>query len=430
MNTGEKKVRAILIGAGNRGTNYVSLAKESCPEFELVAVADANPVRCDYVQKMYGLSADACYDDYKELLAKPRMAEMVIIATQDKMHFEPAMLAIEQGYHIMLEKPVAPTPWECVQLAEAANKKGVFVCVCHVLRFSPFFRTIKTLIDDGRIGDVVQIMFAERVGNAHMSHSYVRGNWRNSETSSPIILAKNCHDMDMLLWLVGKHCTKVHSFGALTFFNREHMPEGAPEFCYQGCPAADSCPYDARRIYLKDRMFADLATNKKDPTDEDIMKAITTTNYGRCVFQCDNNVADHQVVNLEYEGGTAVSFNMCAFNTGGRSIRIMGTKGEIIGEMSDDFVKLFDFYKRRTERIKISDVITDEAIDGGHGGGDRGIIRTFCKYILGEYEGNSLTDIDTSVESHLIAFAAEESRLNHTVVDMKEYKKRFLNEQK
>jgi len=425
----EKKVRAILIGAGNRGTTYATHAKEACPELELVAIADGNPVRRDYVQKMHGVPDEACYDDFRELLAKPRMADMAIIATQDKLHFEPAMLAIEQGYHIMLEKPVAPTPWECVQLAEAANKKGVFVCVCHVLRYSPFFRMIKTLIDEGRIGDIVQIMFAERVGNAHMSHSYVRGNWRNSQTSSPIILAKNCHDMDMLQWLIGRKCTKVQSFGALTFFNREHMPEGAPEYCVQGCPAADSCPYDARRIYLKDRMFIEHATNKKDPTDEDILRAITETNYGRCVFQSDNDVADHQVVNLEYEGGATVSFNMCAFNTGGRHIRIMGTKGEIVGEMGDDSVRFFDFYTRDAVRIKSSDMFTEEEIDGGHGGGDRGIIRTFCDYITGDYHGNSLTNIDTSIESHLIAFAAEESRLNHTVIDMKEYKQRFLEEQ-
>jgi predicted dehydrogenase len=425
MNT-QKKVRAILIGSGDRGTTYVTHAKTYCPEFELIAVVDPNPVRRNYVQKMYDLPDSACFDDYREILSQPKMADVAIIATQDKMHFEPAMMAIEQGYHLLLEKPVAPTPWECVQISEAANKKGVFVCVCHVLRFTAFFQLLKDLIDGGRIGDVMHIVHTEGVGNVHMSHSFVRGNWRNSKTSSPMILAKSCHDMDILNWLIGKHCKRVQSFGSLTYFTRENMPEGAPEYCVQGCPAAENCPYDARRIYLKDRMFIQQATNKKNPTDEDILRAITETNYGRCVFQCDNNVADHQVVNLEYEGGTTVSFNMCAFNTGGRHIRIMGTKGEIVGEMGDDSVRLFDFYTRDAVRIKSTDVITDQAIDGGHGGGDCGIIRTFCKFITGDYHGNSLTNIDTSIESHLIAFAAEESRLNGTVIDMKEYKNRFL----
>ena len=423
---GEKKLRAIMIGTGNRGTNYATTAKEECPEFEMVAIADPNPTRRDYVQKLFELPDEACYDDYREILSREKMADVAIIATQDKMHFEPAMMAIEKGYHLLLEKPVAPTPWECVQLAEAANKKGVFVCVCHVLRFTPFFMLIKRLIDSGRIGDVVNVIHTERVGNTHMSHSFVRGNWRNSETSSPMILAKSCHDMDILLWLIGKHCTRVQSFGSLTFFRRENMPEGAPEYCVQGCPAADTCPYDARRIYLRDRMFIEHATNKKNPTDEDILRAITTTNYGRCVFQSDNDVVDHQVVNLEYEGGATVSFNMCGFNTGGRSLRIMGTKGEIIGNMSDDHVRLFDFDSRKSERIMIADAVQDETINGGHGGGDRGIVHAFCNYILGEYKGNSITDIDTSIESHLIAFAAEESRLNGTVIDVQEYKKRFL----
>ena len=425
MNT-EKKVRAILIGSGDRGTTYVTHAKTYCPEFELIAVVDPNPVRRNYVQKMYDLPDSACYDDYREVLSQPKMADVAIIATQDKMHFEPAMMAIEQGYQLLLEKPVAPTPWECVQISEAANKKGVFVCVCHVLRFTAFFQLLKDLIDGGRIGDVMHIVHTEGVGNVHMSHSFVRGNWRNSETSCPMILAKSCHDMDILLWLVGKHCTKVQSIGSLTYFTKDNMPEGAPEYCHQGCPAAENCIYNAYRVYLKDRMFAEQATNKKNPTDEDILRTITTTNYGRCVFQSDNNVVDHQTVNLQYEGGATVSFTMCAFNNGGRSLNIMGTMGEIHANMEDDSVTLFDFRTRKTERIMIPNAVQDETINGGHGGGDQGIVRTFCKYITGDYEGNSITNIDTSIESHLIAFAAEEARVNGTTIDVREYRKRFL----
>jgi len=423
-----KKVRAIMIGAGNRGTNYAERAKENSPEFEMVAIAEPNPVRRNYVQKLYDLPGSACYDDYREILSQPKMADMAIIATQDKMHFEPAMMAIEKGYHLLLEKPVAPTPEECVQIAEAANKKGVDVVVCHVLRFSPFFMTIKNLIDEGRIGDVVHVVHTERVGNAHMSHSFVRGNWRNSKTSSPMILAKSCHDMDILNWLIGKRCTRVQSFGSLTYFTKANMPEGAPEYCVQGCPAAENCPYDARRIYLKDRMFIQQATNNKNPTDEDILRAITETNYGKCVFQSDNDVVDHQVVNLEYEGGATVSFSMCAFNIGGRRIRIMGTKGEIIGNMSDEYVTLFDFMTRESESVMISNAVQDETINGGHGGGDSGIVRSFVQFVAGNYTGKSITDIDTSIESHLIAFAAEEARLTGKTIDIREYKEQFLKE--
>jgi predicted dehydrogenase len=288
--------------------------------------------------------------------------------------------------------------------------------------------TIKNLIDEGRIGDVVNVVHTERVGNAHMSHSFVRGNWRNSQTSSPMILAKSCHDLDILNWLIGKRCTRVQSLGSLTYFTRANMPEGAPEYCVQGCPAAENCPYDARRIYLKDRMFIQQATNKKNPTDEDILRAITETNYGKCVFQSDNDVVDHQVVNLEYEGGATVSFSMCAFNTGGRRIRIMGTKGEIIGNMSDEYVTLFDFMTRETEQVMISGAVQDETINGGHGGGDGGIVRSFVQFVAGEYEGKSITDIDTSIESHLIAFAAEEARLTGKTIDIREFKEQMLQQ--
>ncbi len=415
------KVKAILIGAGNRGTTYAVLGQENCPEFELVGVADPDPIRRNYIRDKFNLPESACFETWQEILSQPKIADAAIIGTQDQMHYAPAMKAIEQGYHLLLEKPVAPTPEECYRISEAANAKGVHVIVCHVLRFTPFFRLLKQLIDEDRVGRIINIDHVECVGNAHYSHSYVRGNWRNSETSTPMILAKSCHDIDILQWLLGKRCTKLQSFGRLTYFCRDNMPKGAPEYCVQGCPVGDSCPYNAQTIYQKNRMFIGTATGKHSPTDDDILHAITNTNYGRCVFQSDNNVVDHQTVNLEYEDGTTVTFTMSAFNRGGRKLRIMGTKGEIHAEMSNDYITLFDFETRKTEQIKIADAVLDESIKGGHGGGDRGIIRTFCKFLMGEYDGNTITDITTSVENHLVTFAAEEARLSGKVLNMDDY---------
>ena len=422
-----KKVKVVLIGAGDRGTIYARLGKENCPELELVAVADPNPVRRNYIRDLFNLSDTDCYENWEELLSQPKLADAAIIATQDQLHFAPAMEAISKGYHLLLEKPAAPTPEECFQISEAAKAKGVEVVVCHVLRFTPFFRLLKQLIDEGRIGKVMNIDHVEGVGNIHHSHSFVRGNWRNSETSSPMILAKSCHDLDILQWLLNEKCTRVQSFGSLTYFCKDNMPEGAPEFCVQGCPAADDCPYNAETVYLKNRMFIHTATKKHSPTDEDIRKAITQTNYGRCVFQCDNNVVDKQVVNLEYESGAVVCFTMSAFNYGGRKLRIMGTKGEINAEMSDDYISLFDYQTREETQIKIADAVTDETIFGGHGGGDRGIIRSFCAYLSGTYQGNSITDIETSVGNHLTSFAAEQSRLDGTVINMNDYVESLRN---
>lgn len=418
-----KKIKIILIGAGDRGTTYAELGAQNCPEFELVGVADPDPERRDYIRRMFALPEDACFACWEEILDRPKFADAAIIATQDRLHFAPAMRAIELGYQLLLEKPVAPTPAECLQVADAARRRGVRVVVCHVLRFTPFFRLLKRLVEDGRVGRIINIVHVECVGNVHQSHSYVRGNWHRSEDSTPMILAKSCHDLDIVQWLLGERCTRLQSFGGLSYFRRENMPAGAPEFCAQGCPVEKDCPYSALKIY-RDRAFPAFlktATKKHHPTDSDIERAITETDYGRCVFRCDNDVVDHQVVDLEYEDGATVSFTMSAFNRGGRKIRIMGTKGEISAQMSDDFVTLFDFATRQETKISISEAVRDESIRGGHGGGDRGIIRSFCSLLAGTYDGNSITDIATSVENHLVAFAAEASRLNGSVVDLRTY---------
>ena len=324
-----KKTKIILIGAGARGTTYVDFGAKLCPEMELVAVADLDPVRLNYIREQFKLSDDVCFENGEDLLKLPKLADAAIIATQDKQHYHLAMMAIEKGYHLLLEKPVAPTPEECLEISNAANAKGVHVIVCHVLRFTPFFRLLKNIIDSGRIGKIMHISHMESLGNVHHSHSYVRGNWRNTRESSPMILAKSCHDIDILQWLLGEECTKVHSFGSLTYFCEKNKPEGAPEYCYQGCPVETDCPYSALKIY-KQRQFPNFvmtATKKHEPTDQDVEKTVTETNYGRCVFRSDNDVVDHQVVNLEYASGATVSFAMSAFGKGGRKLHIMGTKG-------------------------------------------------------------------------------------------------------
>ena len=241
-----EKLKVILIGAGNRGTTYARLGGKNCPEVELVGVADPDPIRRNYLRDLFSLDESVCFNSWEDILALPKMADAAIIATQDQLHFEPAMKAISLGYHLLLEKPAAPTPEECLAIAQAANQKGVEVIVCHVLRFTPFFTTLKRLIEEGRVGRVINMIHTEAVGNIHQSHSYVRGNWRNTKESTPMILAKSCHDIDILQWLLGKRCTRLQSFGSLSYFCKENKPDGAPEYCVQGCPAEDT-GYDVRR---------------------------------------------------------------------------------------------------------------------------------------------------------------------------------------
>ncbi len=422
MNT----IKFVLIGAGGRGTKYVTEGKHF-PEMDLVAVADPNPVRKNFIRDNFSLSEEHCYEWGEDLLKQPKMADIAIIATQDQQHFHLALQAIEKGYHLLLEKPAAPTPEECKIIANAAKEKGVKVLICHVLRHTPFFRTIKKIIEDGQLGKVINIIHTEGVGDLHYSHSFTRGDWHNTAESSPMILAKSCHDIDIIQWLMDEPCTKVQSFGSLQYFRSENKPTVAPEFCYQGCPHEAECPYSALKLYRHRQVpwFARHATKIHNPTAEDIEKLITETNYGRCVFGCDNDVVDHQVVNLEYASGATASFTMSAFNQGGRQIRVMGTKGELEANMSDDFVSVYNFSTGKRNQIKIADAILDESIASGHGGGDHGIIRALIGVFSGKLPEESIADVAVSIDNHLSTFAAEESRLTGKVISMKEYKEKI-----
>lgn len=430
-----KTLKFVLIGAGMRGQTYT---KHACLDhgMECVAVAEPSDSRRNFIKNTYGVKEEMCFTDYKDLLALGKIADFAMICTQDKMHTEPALLAIEQGYNLLLEKPAAPTPEECMQIWKAADEKGVRVLVCHVLRYTPFMRTVKELIDEGKIGKIMSVVHTEGVGNVHQSHSYVRGNWHKEADSSSMLLAKSCHDLDILQWLLGSKCKKIQSFGGLHYFTKENCPEGAPYRCIDGCPHGDKCAYNAVKLYQRDAnyWFRPVVANKLDPTDEEVEQALRTNQYGVCAFQSDNDVVDHQTVNMEFENGETVVFTMAAFNLGGRRIRIMGTKGEICADDFDtiELVTFFqddpaspNFGKPETQHIKVGENVQQE-IFGSHGGGDPGIIDDVALYFGENKLTKSVSTIDTSITNHLYVFAAEESRRKNIVVDIDEYIKNFV----
>lgn len=416
---------AIILGVGNRGTMYAR--RLFANGARIAAIAEPVEARRNFTRDHCGVPADMCFDTWEKVLELPKLADVAVISTMDRDHIEPALAAIEKGYNLLLEKPMGATPEECYKIVKAAKEKGVFVLVCHVLRFSPFFRALKRAIDDGKVGTVLNIIHQENVGNLHQSHSFVRGNWRNSQTTVPMILAKCCHDMDILEFLVGKPCANVHSFGGLSYFIPENAPKGAPDYCIDGCPNQASCHYYAPHVYLDifktTSAFSHAATQKSDPTEDDIKVALRETGYGKCVFKCDNDVVDHQTVNLEFEGGATVSFNMSAFNRGGRRIHIMGTDGEMFANMDDTTIRYFNFATRKYEDIPVFDCVSDESQDGGHGGGDEGIIRSLLKWMDGDFSDKSVCTIDETYQNHLVAFAAEKSRLEGVVVNIEAYQK-------
>lgn len=421
-----ERITAVVLGYGQRGSTYAHYAVTHPDEFQVVAVADATAAKRATAQHLHNLSDDRVFAEWKDLAAQPKMADFAIIALQDNMHYEPALALIEKGYNLLLEKPMAVTPKECKDIAEAAEKKGVKVVVCHVLRFTKFWRAIKDVIDQGELGNLMSIVHMENVGNVHQSHSYVRGNWRNSKESTPMILAKSCHDMDILQWIIGKDCTKVQSFGALTHFTPKNRPEGAPDRCVDGCPVADTCPYNAYRVYITHEdapamnIFRSIIVGTvEECSDEAVLDAITTGPYGRCVYACDNDVVDHQVVNLEFDGGCTVSFTMNAFNEGGRFIRIFGTKGELVGDMQACTLQLYSFATKQWTTMDLEKI--GQGIESGHGGGDTGIMEDILSLLRGEEPSNSVCTVRTSYMNHLIAFAAEQSRLDGTVIQLQDY---------
>lgn len=420
-----KKLKAIVFGFGSRGSKYAHFACQHPDQLEIVAVADPLRNRLNTAKETHGLDESQLYTDWKEIAKLPKMADFVVISTQDQMHYEPALAMIEKGYDILLEKPMAPTPKECKEITEAAEKKGVKVIVGHVLRFTPFWKKLKAILDEGTIGDIVSVIHTEAVGNAHQSHSFVRGHWRNTAESTPMILAKSCHDTDIIQWLLGKECKQVQSFGSLTYFVKENRPDGAPDYCVKGCPAADTCFYNAVKLYYDDKenlWFRKAATRKVEPpTDEEVWEAISTGPYGRCVFACDNDVVDHQVVNMEFEGGVTVTFTMNAFNKGGRDIRIFGTAGELTADMDRGTIRIYSFETKETTEITMKAIAG--TITSGHGGGDTGIMEDLVQYFNDEEPSNSVCSLRTSYMNHLISFAAEEARVENKIVNMKEYEK-------
>ena len=415
-----KKLSAIVIGYGMRARVYTDYMLSHSDRFEVTAVADPSEIAREYAKGRHNLPDEKLFLGWEELCRQPKMADFAIISTQDNFHLEPALACIEKGYDILLEKPMAPTAEQCKAIYTAAEEKGVKVLVCHVLRFTKFWRKLKDMIDGGEIGDVMSIIHMENVGNEHQSHSYVRGKWRNTKESSPMILAKCCHDTDILQWLIGKKCKKVQSFGSLTHFTPENKPAGAPDRCLDNCPYADSCYYNPIKLYIEERRWDRrmAITGMPEPTDEDVMNVLRTGPYGRCVYACDNDAVDHQVVNMEFEGGCTVSFTMCAFNKLGRFIRIFGTKGEIVASMFGE-ISLYSFADKQIREIPLN--VPGEELSTGHGGGDEGIMEDLYEYFTNGNPSDAVSGIELSYLNHLICFAAEESRFNDRVIDLEEY---------
>lgn len=426
-----KQITVAIAGLGGRGKDtYAKVAHKYPEEMKIAAIADIVPEKVRMVADEYGVPDEMCFESAEQMLARPKLADVMFICTMDKQHYAHAMAALERGYDLLLEKPISPDLSECKKIAETANRLGRRVVVCHVLRYTPFYQTLKAKMNAGVIGDIVAIQAMEQVGYWHQAHSFVRGNWRNAEQTSPMILAKACHDMDILTWLAGSDCRSLSSIGGLKEFRADRAPEGAADRCVD-CVYQESCPYSAVKFYLskirKGETRWPVNIVLENATEQTMLETLKTSPYGRCVYHCDNNVVDHQMVQMNMKNGVIINFVMSAFTLGGRDLRVLGTKGMIEGNMDNGSLKIHVFDGYGGSKDEDIDVFALAEDFSGHGGGDNRLVRDLFEIVAGEKTaGSALTSIDKSVESHFISLAAEESRLNGGVlIDMEAFAAKF-----
>ncbi|HEY64893.1 MAG TPA: Gfo/Idh/MocA family oxidoreductase [Caldilineae bacterium] len=413
-------VEAVLVGAGNRGREaYGAYALRYPHRLKFVAVAEPIEERRELFARQHNIPPERRFASWEDLYAQGQLAPALVNCTMDRDHVASTLPALELGYHVLLEKPMAVTPHDCVRLVRAAEKADRILQICHVLRYTPFFAALYEVVHSGRLGDVMTVEHKENVAYWHMAHSFVRGNWRNSRTSSPMILAKSCHDLDILAWMIGTRCLRISSFGSLTLFRPDRVGPEIPERCTDGCPIEDECPFYAPRIYLTEYTGWPVSVISLDTSLEARLKALQEGPYGRCVYRCDNDVVDHQVVAMEFENDVTVVFTMHGHShKEGRTMRYDGSRATLRGSAAENELVIYDHVTGREE------VIHPGQIGGGHGGGDTGLMNAFVKAVRNPGQ-EVLSSARASLQSHLMAFAAEEARLTGQVVDMVAYAERI-----
>ena len=472
-----KPIQAVLIGAGQRGADvYGAFAMAHPEKLRFVAVAEPNVERRRNFAAQHKISPENQFQSWETLLERShpsmdsgkRFGIAALVCTQDQLHTAPTLAAMRAGYDVLLEKPMATTADECRQLVDVAEETGRQLHICHVLRFTNHFTKMREIIQSGNLGEIVSVSHRENVSWWHMAHSFVRGNWRVKENSAPMILAKCCHDLDILIWMLGQNCEHLSSVGNLMHYRTENAPQGAPKYCLDGCPAAETCPYYAPFIYVEllplwrsyavtskgiprlvaqaqERApgivkalssFSPLLKEMNDyrgwprsvvsqnPTPENLIAALRAGPYGRCVYHCDNDVVDHQVVSMQFQKGTSVTLTMHGHShVEGRFTRIQGSKAELQAGFGYGG-SWIEVNQHRSDRSVLYDTSADNS--SGHGGGDERLMDVFLNSLhqSGTHfqSASHLSTARQSLESHLMAFAAEEARLEEKVIQMETYR--------
>lgn len=405
-----KKIKVGLIGLGNRGGMYYDFAKSNSDLCEVVAIVDFKLKQ--QLERVGNPNIQYVFDNTEDFFAANIVLDLLVISSMDKYHYLDAKQGILHGYHLLLEKPIACSYDEVVEIAELAKKHERKVVVCHVLRYTMFYKEIKRLIDNGTLGEIVNINATENVAYWHQCHSYVRGNWHNTKETAPQILTKCSHDFDIVTWLMNKKPTALSSFGDLYFFKKENKPKNSTNQCHD-CPLGYNCDFNAYKFYLKNKDWLKPFMGN-DVRDEKIDAFLKNSNFGHCVFDMDNDTVDHQVVNIQFDDNTTASLTMNAFSRNCyRDIKVYGTKGDLVGNFEENMihVNLYN-YKDESFDIDIKKLTSDFS---GHGGGDAVMFKELLHYLLYGNKTDSLTLLEDSVVSHKMAFLSEKSRLENGI---------------
>jgi len=421
--TTNKVVTIIIVGAGQRGNAYSSYSLDFPEKLKVIGVAEPRKHYRESLKQQYSIPNENVFSSWEELAEQKRkIADAVVISTPDKIHKDPAIAFANLKYHILLEKPMATTREDCEAITFSCKQNNVILAVGHVLRYTPTNKKIKELIQTGIIGDLVNIQHLEPIGFFHFAHSYVRGNWRRQNESTFSLMAKCCHDVDLIRYWMGCKCLQISSFGSLNHFKSDKKPNGASSKCID-CSVESTCAYSAKKIYLEPLIKYGhkswpVSVITEVPDIESVTHALTTGPYGRCVYECDNDVVDNQVVNMNFEGGKTATLSMVAFTEliCERQTRIFGTLGEI--NCSDSIhVSHYDFLTRQRKVYDCHNPNIKSRLIG-HGGADFYLMDAFVNAVQQNNQNLVLTGPDDALNSHLLVFAAEESRVKQKIISL------------
>lgn len=423
-----RPIQALLLGAGSRGYDvFARWALQHPEQLQFVAVADPDPAKRQRMMTEHGIPEHRSFASWQEALEANLPIQAVVNALPDHLHEASATRVMELGHHQLLEKPITNDLPGAVRIARAAEASGKVLMLAYVLRYTPFFSTLHGVVQSGQLGEVVHFEWSENVSAIHYSHSFVRGNWSNTQRSSPMILAKCSHDLDQLAWILPQKVQRLSSFGSLVHFRSQNAPQGAPERCLDGCPAAESCAFHAAKIYLNDYVHWPVNVISTDLSLQGRTRALQEGPYGKCVYQTDNDVVDTQVVMFELEGGATGVLSMHGHSgEEGRSVRIDGTRATLRGVFTDRKQEIWlEPHTFETSYVTGGHPIPIEAPKGtagmGHGGGDDGVCQAFIEAV----RSGSPVPTRQYLESQYLAFAIEEARLQRSLVDMEAFRGRY-----